>query len=392
VVFSKVEEEAICVPAATKPSRPAPSPEAVESALSMLAEAKRPLIVAGRGGWITDGAADLRRFAEMTSTPVLGHGPSRGAVPEEGHPLGAGSLGTLAVLALQPENAPDLIILLGARIGLFLAGGAWLPPEARIIQIDVEGAEIGRCRDIELGIVADCAEALRALVRAAESRRFPDRSAWALTLKGAQQAWRFLYKDALESDSLPMHPLRLMQEIDRFLGDDDILVVDGGETFVWMQMAATMNKPQHFISYGYLGCLGIGIPFGLAAKIAYPEKRVLVVTGDGSVGLNFAEFDSAVRHKLPIVVVINNDQAWGMVKHEQELRGTKVLATELGLVHYEKAAEGFGVYGELLDDPQKVGEALKRAFAAGRPACLNVMVDTTPPSPVTQASATLFRT
>jgi acetolactate synthase-1/2/3 large subunit len=392
VVFGKADEELVCFPSTAKASPPAPAPEAVETALSMLAEAKRPLIVAGRGAWITDGAAELRRFAEMTSTPVLGHGPSRGAVPEEGHPLGAGSLGTLAVLALQPENAPDLILLLGARIGLFFAGGSWLPADAKIIQIDVEGAEIGRCRDIELGIVADCGEALRALVRAAEGREFPDRSVWASTLKGAQQAWRLLYKDALESDSPPMHPLRLMQEIDRFLGDDDILVVDGGETFVWMQMAATMNKPQRFISYGYLGCLGIGIPFGMAAKIAYPEKRVLVVTGDGSVGLNFAEFDSAVRHKLPIVVVINNDQAWGMVKHEQELRGANVLATELGLVHYEKAAEGFGVYGELLDDPLKVGEALERAFAAGRPACLNVMVDTTPPSPVTQASASLFQT
>ncbi len=391
VMFGKVDEEAVCVPDVAKASPPAPSPEAVENVLSLLAESKRPLIVAGRGGWIAEGAETLRRFAEMTSTPVLGHGPSRGAVPEEGHPLGAGSLGTLAVLGLQPENAPDLVILLGARIGLFFAGGTWLPADARLIQIDIEGAEIGRCRDIELGIVADCAEALRSLVKAAEGRQFPDRSAWASALKGAQGAWRFLYRDVLEPDAKPMHPLRLMQEIDRFLGDDDILVVDGGETFVWMQMAATMNKPQRFISYGYLGCLGIGIPFGMAAKIAHPEKRVLVVTGDGSVGLNFAEFDSAVRHKLPIVVVINNDQAWGMSKHEQELRGTKVVATELGLVHYEKAAEGFGVYGELLDDPTKVGEALERAFAAGRPACLNVIVDPTPPSPWTQASAATFQ-
>ncbi len=392
VVFGRADEELVCFPSTAKASPPAPAPEAVETALSMLAEAKRPLIVAGRGAWITDGAAELRRFAEMTSTPVLGHGPSRGAVPEEGHPLGAGSLGTLAVLGLQPENAPDLIILLGARIGLFFAAEAGYRPMRRSSRLTSKARRFRRCRDIELGIVADCGEALRSFVRAAVGREFPDRSGWASTLKGAQQAWRFLYKDALESDSPPMHPLRLMQEIDRFLGDDDILVVDGGETFVWMQMAATMNKPQRFISYGYLGCLGIGIPFGMAAKIAYPEKRVLVVTGDGSVGLNFAEFDSAVRHKLPIVVVINNDQAWGMVKHEQELRGANVLATELGLVHYEKAAEGFGVYGELMDDPMKIGEALERAFAAGRPACLNVMVDTMPPSPVTQASASLFQT
>ena len=110
------------------------------------------------------------------------------------------------------------------------------------------------------------------------------------------------------------------------------------------------------------------------------------MTGDGSVGLNFAEFETAVRHKLPIVVVINNDQAWGMVKHEQELRGAKILASELGLVRYDLAAEGFGVYAELVEDARQIGPALERAFASGRPACLNVMVDTKPPSPVTQAA------
>jgi acetolactate synthase-1/2/3 large subunit len=120
---------------------------------------------------------------------------------------------------------------------------------------------------------------------------------------------------------------------------------------------------------------------------------VLVITGDGSVGLNFAEFDTAVRHKLPIVVVVNNDQAWGMVKHEQELRWgeDRAVATDLGLVHYERAAEGFGVYGELVERPGDVASALERAFASDRPACINVMVDPRPPSPMTMASASAFK-
>ena len=386
VLVARTEEESVSLPYVANCCSSAPASEAVERTLAMLAEAKRPLIIAGRGAWFAGASAELREFAEKTSTPVVANGPIRGAVPEEGHPMGAGSLMTLAVLSLQPQNSPDLVILLGARVGLFLGGGSWLPADAKVIQIDVEGSEIGHGRNVELGIVCDSREALRAFTRAAEGRTFPDRSEWAATLKGAQQAWKFLYKDALESDALPMHPLRLMREIDSFLGDDDVLAVDGGETFVWMQMAATMNKPGRFISYGYLGCLGVGIPFGLAAKIRYPDKRVIVVTGDGSVGLNFAEFDTAVRHNLPIVVVINNDQAWGMVKHEQELRGVKVLASELGPVRYDRAAEGFGVYGEMVEDPLQVRAALERAFASGRPACLNVMVDPKPPSPVTQAS------
>jgi len=385
VLTAQTEEAAVPQSYIADCSCPAPSAEAVDKALAMLAEAKRPLVVAGRGAWFAGAGDELREFAEKTSTPVVAHGPIRGAVPEEGHPMGAGSLMTLLVLSMQPENAPDLVVLLGARVGLYLGGGSMLPANAKIIQIDVQGAEIGHGHNVDLGIICDCREALRALTRAAEGRTFPDRSDWSAALKGTQHAWQFLYKDALESDTAPMHPLRLMREIDRFLGDDDVLVVDGGETFVWMQMAATMNKPGRFISYGYLGCLGVGIPFGMAAKIRYPDKRVLVVTGDGSVGLNFAEFDTAVRHKLPIVVVINNDQAWGMTKHGQELRGLKVIGSELGPVRYDLAAEGFGVYAEMVEDPLQVGAALERAFASGRPACLNVMVDPSPPSPQTQA-------
>ena len=386
ILTAMVDEESFPKYYAADCSCPAPSAEAMEKMLAMLTQAKRPVIVAGRGAWFAGSADDLRAFAEKTSTPVVAHGPIRGAVPEEGHPLGAGSLMTLVVLAMQPENAPDLVVLLGARVGLFLGGGSLLPADAKIIQIDVQGSEIGHGRAVDLGIICDCREALRALTSAAEGRTFPDRSEWSAALKGAQHAWQFLYQDALQSDAKPMHPLRLMREIDRFLGDDDVLAVDGGETFVWMQMAATLNKPGRFLSYGYLGCLGVGLPFGLVAQIRYPDKRVLVVTGDGSVGLNFAEFDTAVRHKLPIVVVVNNDQAWGMVKHEQELRGAKILASDLGFVHYERAAEGFGVYAELVDDPLQVGPALERAFASGRPACINVMVDPRPPSPVTEAS------
>ena len=391
VLFAKVDEASVTFPDLSRPTPPAPSPEAVERALAMLAEAKRPLVIAGNGVWFAGATAELRQFAEATSTPVTANGPARGAVPEEGHPLGAGGLGTLAVLGLQPELAPDLVLLLGARIGLFLGGGAWIPPNAKVIQVDIEGAEIGRNRDIDLGIVADCGEALRAFTKAAEGRRFPERGEWLQALANVKHAPRFLYKDALESDATPMHPIRLMQEIDGFLGEDDVLVVDGGETYVWMQMTATMQKPGRLISYGYLGCLGVGLPFGMAAQIAHPGKRVLVVTGDGSVGLNFSEFDSAVRHKLPIVVVVNNDQAWGMVKHEQELRGAKTVATELGSVRYDRAAEGFGAYGELVEDPLAVAPALERAFAAGRPACINVMVDPRPPSPLTIASAAAFQ-
>jgi len=173
------------------------------------------------------------------------------------------------------------------------------------------------------------------------------------------------------------------------MADSGVLAVDGGETFVWAELAFSARRPSRYLGHGYLGCLGTGIPFGLAAKLAHPEERVLVLTGDGSVGLNFSEFDTAVRHNLPIVVVINNDQAWGWCKHLQtvSLGKDRIVGTELGPTRYERAAQPFGVHAEFVEDGSEIIPAVERAFASGRPACINVMTDPNAISPLVQADA-----
>jgi acetolactate synthase-1/2/3 large subunit len=173
------------------------------------------------------------------------------------------------------------------------------------------------------------------------------------------------------------------------IGERGVLAVDGGDTFVWGELALEARRPGRYLGHGYLGCLGTGIPFALAAKLAYPDEPVVLLTGDGSVGLNFTEFDTAIRHNLPVTVVINNDQAWGMCKHEQMVRlgADRVIGTELALTRYDKAAEAFGVYGELVDDAREVRPAIERAMASGRPACINVMTDPNAISPAQQAMA-----
>jgi acetolactate synthase-1/2/3 large subunit len=165
--------------------------------------------------------------------------------------------------------------------------------------------------------------------------------------------------------------------------------VDGGDTFVWAELALEAQRPGHYLGHGYLGCLGTGIPFALTAKLAHPEEPVVLLTGDGSVGLNFTEFDTAVRHNLPVTVVINNDQAWGMCKHEQMVRlgSERVIGTELSATRYEKAAEQFGVYPEFVEEGDGIRPAIERAIASGRPACVNVMTDPNAISPAQQASA-----
>jgi len=193
---------------------------------------------------------------------------------------------------------------------------------------------------------------------------------------------------ALNSSEECIHPYRLAYEVNRYLGGDAIIVADGGEMAIWMELAVTPKRPGSYLFHGYLGCLGTGIPFGLAAKAAFPDRRVAVITGDGSVGLNFAEFDTAVRHRLPIVVVIGNDQAWGMCRHEQMVRygAERIVATELGPTRYEKAAEGFGVHAEFVERATDIVPALERAFASGLPACVNVMTDPGVISPMVLAT------
>jgi acetolactate synthase-1/2/3 large subunit len=272
---------------------------------------------------------------------------------------------------------------------MFTGGRSIIPAEATVIQVDIEGEEIGRVRDIDLGIVADCCETLRAFIWEAQERTLPRHEEWVDKLGQTKAGLEGMFADALDPERRPIHPFRLAREVSAFVADDGALVVDGGETYVWGQLALSARRPGRFLGHGYLGCLGTGLPFGLAAKLALPEERVLVLTGDGSVGLNFSEFDTAVRHNLPIVVVINNDQAWGMCKHEQVVRLGKdrVVATELGATRYEKAAEAFGVHAEFVEDGSEIIRAIERAFASGRPACVNVMTDPDVISPLIQAAA-----
>jgi acetolactate synthase-1/2/3 large subunit len=154
-----------------------------------------------------------------------------------------------------------------------------------------------------------------------------------------------------------------------------------------MEMVAEVYSGGSWLSHGYLGCLGTGMPFAIAAQVAHPERRVVCIVGDGSVGLNFSEFDTMVRHGLPIVTVVNNDQLWGMSAHGQDLiyGKNRRVVTELGDTRYEAAAAGFGCHAEHVVEPQDLVPALERALASGRPACVNVMTDPAVISPVTVA-------
>jgi thiamine pyrophosphate-dependent acetolactate synthase large subunit-like protein len=378
VLFARAEEEAVDFPEHYRPKAPpGPGRDALAQALSWLKEAKRPAILAGGGVWFSQAAEELTRFAELVNTPVMANSKARGAIPED-HPLCFGGFGVIHPAAHAESGSADLVILLGTRIGLFTGGhNSVIPADARVIQVDIEAEEIGRNRNIELGIVADCREFLRQAIAAIGDEKFDGHSQWLERLRALRTMGKGRFEEALRPREGRIHPARMAHEIARALSPDAIVVADGGETANWMSSAWTARRPGSFLSHGYLGCLGVGIPFALAAKTAYPDREVFCIVGDGSAGLNFAEFHTAAKNNLAVTVVVNNDQQWGMSAHGQEIMWGKGrhIATELGMVHYERAAEGLGAYGELVERAEDIGPAMKRALNCGRVACLNILTD-----------------
>jgi acetolactate synthase-1/2/3 large subunit len=390
VLSAHVDEQEIFFPKKVRPeAAPAPAAPAIEQALEWLAAAERPAVLAGGGVWFAGVKSELAAFAEQTGIPVFANSKARGIVPEN-HPLSGRSFMTLGTLT-QMGSAPDLALLLGARIGLFTGGRSELilPVSTRLIQVDIEGQEIGRNRDVDLGITADCLETVQALNAAARERNWPDRSTWQKSVQEARSMFDSLFKEALSKNEPPIHPYRLSHAVNQATEPDAILIADGGETSAWMDMAAEVRTGGHWMSHGYLGCLGVGMPFALAAKLVNPNRQVVCVIGDGSVGLNFAEFDTMVRHGLNVVTVVNNDTQWGMSLHAQQLRygEDRTVGTKLAPTRYDLAAAGFGCHGELVEQPDELVPALKRALTCDRPACVNVMTDPSVIAPITQIIA-----
>ena len=387
VLFARVDGEQIRIPRKIVPdAAPAPSPAAVEQAIAWLHAAERPAIVVGGGARFANAAPELVAFAERTGIPVFSNGKAHGLMPAD-HPLCGRGLPHLAFTGRAGAGEADVVLVLGARLGLFTGHPAMplIPGGAKLIQVDVAAEEIGRNREVELGIAADCRETLRALGAAASERRWPGNAAWQQAVRNIREGHRMLFAQALTQDRAPIHPYRLAAEIAKLLPRDAIVAADGGETASWMEMAAQVYAPGRWMSHGYLGCLGTGLPFALAAKVAHPESPVLCIVGDGSVGLNFAEFDTFVRHGLPIVTVVNNDQQWGMSAHGQDLLFGKDhrVVTDLSPTRYDLAAAGFGCHAEHVVEPREIAPAIERAFASGKPACVNVMTDPSVIAPIT---------
>ena len=263
---------------------------------------------------------------------------------------------------------------------------------AKIIQVNIDPYEIGRNKTVDVAILGDVglvSDQLKdALSKVIDNKKF---GPWVKELIKQEEFSFDSVKDDINSDSVPIHPQRLMKEVDEFMGKDGIVVADGGDTQVWIGMMRKSYYPGDYLESGLFGCLGVGLPFANTAKLLYPDKRVLLVIGDGSMGFNFMELNTAIRFGLPIVVIISNDMGWGMIRHSQSLKfgPGKNIATELGDIDYHKMLEVMGGYGERVTKPEDIKPALKRSFDSGKVSIINVLTDPDVISPGSYALASI---
>lgn len=346
----------------------APPVDAVQAMFDLLRAAERPLIIAGTQVY-WDGASDaLRELTDQTAIPVFTNGAGRGTLSMD-HPH------CFKATRGKALRAADVVLLIGTPLDFRLKYGRedW-NPDSKLIQIENDAAELNHNRTADVALTADARLVLEALAEGLQGIRFQpwlDQVAeWERARNEKQAAW-----EALED--APVNHFRFAAEVNRFVDENTIVIGDGGDIVSACAKVLKVTQPGQWLDPGPLGCLGVGAPFAVAAQHLYPDRHVLIISGDGSFGLNGFEFDTAARFGLPIVAIVGNDAGWGQIRgpQVQMVGAERAIATSLAPTRYDKVVEALGGYGELVEDPDGVLPALERAFASGLPACINVMLD-----------------
>jgi acetolactate synthase-1/2/3 large subunit len=365
VLFNTTEPPPI--PPRYAPDPVAPSLDVVQAMFDILRSAQRPVLVAGTQVTWDDASAALRDFTDATAIPVYTNGGGRGALPMSHPHCFKASRG-------KALRQADAIILIGTPLDFRLKYGEDWRADARLIQIDDDPAELGRNRRADVASSANARLILEALSEGLQGLRFDE---WLEQVRALEQPYRDDLARWKANDEQPVNHFRFAAGIEAVLDDDTILIGDGGDIVSACAKVLDVNVAGAWMDPGPLGCLGVGLPFAIAAQHLYPHKKVLVINGDGAFGLNGFEFDTAVRFGLPIVSIVGNDAGWGQIRTPiQAMMGEdRAPATHLALTHYERVVEALGGVGEFVTDPAEIAPALRRAFASGRPACVNVVID-----------------
>jgi acetolactate synthase I/II/III large subunit len=347
------------------PAAPSADGDALDRAAGLLASAQRPVIMAGTNVWWGHAEAALLRLAEQRHIPVLMNGMARGIVPAD-HPLAFSRARSKALAEA------DIALVVGVPMDFRLGFGGVFGPETQLIVADRARPDRDHPRPIAAGLYGDLSATLTALAEPTAA----DHDDWLAELRATETAARDREQADLTDDRSPLHPMRVYAELAPLLDRDAIIVVDAGDFGSYAGRVIDSYVPGAWLDSGPFGCLGSGPGYALAAKLAHPDRQVVLLQGDGAFGFSGMEWDTLVRHHVPVVSVIGNNGIWALEKHPMEaLYGYSVVAELRPETRYDEVVRALGGHGELVSTPAELRPALKRALGSGLPAVVNVLTD-----------------
>jgi len=351
-------------------------PFAVAHAAELIWQAQRPLVIGGRGARAAK--AELEDFLSATGAVFLDTAECKGLLADD-HPA------LVNAMRAAVMGDADVVITLGRKLDFQLAyGSPAIFGAAHWVRIADNAAELRDNRRGQAELLASPRQALRALVAAGQGRASSVDRVWRdrVCAGHAERSARLASSMAGAANGADgrMHPNRLLAEVQRAIGDDAVVVADGGDFLAFTRVGMRCST---YLDPGPLGCIGVGTPFGIGAALACPQRTVAVLTGDGAFGFNAMEIDTAVRHGVPVLVVVANNGAWQIEVHDQTTTHGKVVGTHLQHADHAAMARAFGAHGERVEKAEQLPMALERALAklkSGGPALLDVVVSGEPMS------------
>jgi acetolactate synthase-1/2/3 large subunit len=367
VVFMEAEAE---VPRAPEPLYGAPA-ERAEEVAGILADAERPVIMAGTGLYWARAEEELRTLAETLGIPVFLNGMGRGCLPADHEHFFSRARGT-------GLKGADVALVVGVPLDFRLGFGGSFGEDTRIVSLNAAPATTSPVRAPEIELVGDVRATMRELHEAAVSAGGgADRTGrWLSELREAEKEKRAAEEADLEDERAPLHPMRVYKELADVLDRNAIVIGDGGDFVSYAGRVVETYEPGCWMDPGPYGCLGAGPGQAIGAKLAHPDRQVVCLLGDGAFGFSGLEFDTMVRHGLPVVGVMGNNGIWALEKHPMEfLYGYSIAAELRPATRYDEVVNALGGHGELVHNPAELRPALERAFASGKPALVNVLTD-----------------
>jgi len=347
-------------------------PKQIKSAMKLITEAKKPIIYAGGGVIASDSSAELVKLAERFDLPVTTTMMGLGAIPAH-HPLNLGMLGMHGTEAANYAITEcDLLIAIGARFDDRVTGKIELfAPNAKVIHIDVDPAEIGKNKAVDVPIVGDAGEVLRDMISLAETLDIKKKEPWLTKIEDWRENHMMKYRDDKE-----LHPQYIIEQLSGILEGEGIIVSEVGQNQMWAAQYFGFKMPRQWISSGGLGTMGYGFPAAIGAQFAKPDETVVLIAGDGSFQMNIQELGTVSQYNVPVKMLILNNMYLGMVRQWQELFYEKRYSyTELPQVDFVGIAAAYGIPGVKVEEKGEVKDALKKAMETDGPYLIDFRIE-----------------